>query len=181
MKAELKSKIIAILLKEKKKEYLCHIQYVVKIALSLAQELGVDISLIETACWLHDIGRGRELPGEKHAETGKRMAEEILRDTEFTEEQKQKIYSCILSHNSQTVPLSIEEQIVRTADGGSKIEYHEAFMLLCRKETYEERLVWGIKYLEDGFSSISIDSYRRQIESKYVSIIGLYNNILRMI
>lgn len=181
MNSKLKLKITKILLIEKKKEYLCHIQYVVEIGLNLAKELGVDLNVIETACWLHDVGRDKELPGENHAEAGRRMAEEILRDTEFTEEQKQKIYACILSHNSDVVPFSTEEQIVRTADGGSKVEYHEAFMLLCKKETYEERLAWGIKYLEDGFSSISIDSYRQRIEPKYISIIDIYNKISQMI
>lgn len=181
MNLELKTKIIDILLKEKKKEYLCHIQFVVEIGLNLAKELGADLNIIETACWLHDIGRDKELPGEKHPQTGRRMAEEILKDTEFSDKQKQKIYACILSHNADTTPLSIEEQIVRTADGGSKVEYHEAFMLLCKKETYEERLAWGIKYLEDGFTSISLDSYRQRIEPKYNSIIDIYNKISRMI
>lgn len=181
MNAELKAKVISILLEEKKKEYLCHIQYVVKIGLNLAQALKVDTGVIEAACWLHDIGRDKELPEEKHTQTGKRMAEEILQNSEFTEEQKHKIYSCILSHNAHTVPLSLEEQIVRTADGGSKVEYHEAFMLLCKKTTYEERLAWGIKYLEDGFQSISIESYRRRIEPKYTAIRKTYDNILQMI
>jgi putative nucleotidyltransferase with HDIG domain len=181
MNIQLKTKIIDILLKEKKKEYLCHIQYVVEIALRLAKELGVDENIIETACWLHDIGRGNELPGEEHPQTGKRVAEEILKNTDFSEEQKQKIYACILSHNADTVPSSIEEQIVRTADGGSKVEYHEAFMLLCKKETYEERLAWGIKYLKDGFFSVSLDSYRQEIEPKYNSIMNIYNKISQMI
>lgn len=181
MDLKLKTKIIDILLNDKKKEYLCHIQYVVEIALKLAKELDVDENIIETACWLHDIGRGIELPGEEHPQTGKRMAEEILKDSDFTEEQKQKIYTCILSHNADAVPHSIEEQIVRTADGGSKVEYHEAFMLLCKKETYEERLAWGIKYLDDGFSSISIDEYRRRVEPKYNSIMGIYHKISQMI
>lgn len=177
MNSKLRQKIIDILLKDKKKEYLCHIQYVVEIGLGLAKELNVDLNIIETACWLHDIGRGNELPGEEHPLTGKRMAEEILKESDFTEEQKQKIYACILSHNADMIPCSIEEQIVRTADGGSKIEFHEAFMLLCKKETCEERLDWGIKYLNDGFSKISLDSYRQKIESKYNSIINIYNKI----
>lgn len=180
MEIELKEKVTDILLKEKKKEYLCHIQYVVEIGLRLASECGANQDIIEAACLLHDIGRDKELPGEKHNVAGKRVAKEILKDSEFTEDQKQKIYSCILSHNSEGVPLSLEEQIVRTADGGSKVEYHEAFMLLCKKLTYEERLVWGIKYLEEGFKSISVESYKNESKQKYGSIKDIYQKIFNM-
>lgn len=181
MQNELKEKIIDILLKEKKKEYLCHIQYVVKIGLQLAAECGVRQDIIEAACLLHDIGRDKELEGEGHNQTGKRIAEEILKNTNFTEEEKQKIYLCILSHSSAEVPESIEEQIVRTADAGSKVEYHEAFMLLCKKATYEERLAWAIKYLYKGYKNISIQSYKEKIEQKYISINNIYQDINKMI
>jgi len=177
----LKKKLINLLLEEKKKEYLCHIQYVVEIGLSIAKGYDVDIDVIETACLLHDIGRDKEFLGEKHNQSGKRITENILRETDFTEEQKQKIYACILAHNSDKIPESIEEQIVRSADGGSKVEYHEAFMLMCKKTTYEERLAWGIKYLDDGFDSISIESYRDTVKNKYNSIYTIYKRINDMI
>lgn len=182
MEFELKKKIIDILLKEKKKEYLCHIQYVVEIGSRLAKEYHVDEAIIEAACLLHDIGRDKELSGERHCQAGKRIAEELLTNTNcFNNSQKEKIFSCILSHNSQEIPVTIEEQIVRTSDGGSKVQYHEAFMLLCNKYTYEERLAWGIKYLEKGYSNISLESYKKEVSQKYFSIVSIYNKIAGMV
>lgn len=181
MESNLREKITGILVKEKKKEYVCHIQYVIEIGLRLAEEYNVDRDIIEAACLLHDIGRDKELPGESHSQAGKRMAKEILNGTNFSDEQKEKIFACILSHNAEDVPVSVEEQIVRTADGGSKVEYHEAFMLLCKKNTYEERLAWGKKYLEKGYASISLEAYKKEIEQKYISINDIYKKISELI
>lgn len=181
MTRDLKKEIMNILLAEKKKEYLCHIQYVIKIAMKLAKDYDVDPEIIELSCLLHDIGRGKELDGEKHSQAGKRIAEKILQNSTFSEEKKQQIYSCILSHNSPIVPKSIEEEIVRSADAGSKIEYHEAFMLMCKKTTYEDRLAWGIKYLQKGFDKISINSYKDKCQFKYVKIMEIYSDISKEI
>lgn len=181
MEHELRKNIIEILLKDKKKEYLCHIQYVVQIGLEITKECNVDENIIETACLLHDIGRDNELLGEEHSQTGKRIAKEILKNSKFTEEEKQKIYHCIVSHGSDEVPESIEAQIVRSADAGSKVEYHEAFMLMCKKTTYEERLAWGNKYLQKGYKKISIQSYKEKVEQKYISINDIYQKISNMI
>lgn len=177
MEIELKKKVINILQKEKKKEYLCHIQYVVEIGSRLAKEYQVDQDIIEAACLLHDIGRDKELSGESHCQAGKRIAEELLTDTNFNDHQKENIFTCILSHNLQEIPESIEEQIVRSSDGGSKVEYHEAFMLLCKKNTYDERLAWGMKYLEKGYSNISLESYKKKVEQKYFFIADIYKKI----
>jgi putative nucleotidyltransferase with HDIG domain len=180
MEPELRNKISDILLREKRKEYLCHVQYVVEIGSRLAKEYHVDEAIIETACLLHDIGRDKELPGEKHCQAGKRIAEELLTNSNFNGIQKEKIFSCILSHNSQEIPVTIEEQIVRTSDGGSKVQYHEAFMLLCKKNAYEERLAWGMKYLEKGYSNISLELYKKEVEQKYFEIASIYKKIARI-
>lgn len=181
MDTELRNKIMNILMEEKKKEYVCHIQYVVHIGLRLATESKVDLDIIETACLLHDIGRDKELEGEEHNQTGRRIAEEILVNSNFNKKQKEKIYECILLHGSDYVPESIEAQIVRSADAGSKVEYHEAFMLMCKKSTFEDRLAWGMKYLNKGFKNISIEFYKKELEKKYYSINKIYQNISNMI
>ena len=182
MDQELKEYLMGIILKENKKEYVCHLQYVVEIGMRLANAYpSVDPLVIEVACLLHDIGRDKELPGEVHAQTGHRLGGEILKNTQLSEDQKKNILSCILLHNSDDIPETIEQQIVRTADAGSKVEYHEAFMLMCKKPTYNERLAWGIKYLEKGYKKICIDSYQVQIQKKYEMIHSIYEKTLTMI
>lgn len=164
-----------ILLKDKSKEYACHVQYVVEIGVRLAREYSADPDMIELACLLHDVGRDKELPGEDHAQTSRRLAEGLLADASLPSGQLEKILSSIEHHNSDALPETIEQRIVRTADAGSKIEYHEAFMLMCKKQNYEERLTWGMKYLEKGYEKICIDPYRQSIQEKYESIANIYN------
>jgi HD superfamily phosphodiesterase len=177
------ARVVALLLQDNKKEYLCHLRYVAEIGVRLAKAQGnINIPMITVACLLHDIGRDKELSGETHAQTGRRIAEGILKDSAFNEEEKQVIYRCIEAHNmDDEVPESIEEQIVRSADAGSKVEYHEAFMLMCKKVTYEERLAWGMKYLEKGFRKVSIDSYKQELLPKYQSIHTVYESIAKNI
>lgn len=181
MKIELREKIMEILLRDNKKEFLCHIQFVLEIGLRLAKNNNADLDIVEAACLLHDIGRGKELENEEHPQTSKRIAEELLADSNYSEEQKEKIFACILSHGASEVPATLEEQVVRTADSGSKVEYHEAFMLLCKKETCEDRLAWGIKYLEKGYHNLSLDAYKKEVEQKYILISETYKKIFKMI
>lgn len=79
MHHKLKKDIIDILLQEKKKEYLCHIKYVVEIALFISKKYKkVDKKIIEIACLLHDIGRDKEIENEEHNHAGKRIAINIF-------------------------------------------------------------------------------------------------------
>lgn len=178
MPHDIAKKAKEILVADKKKEYVCHIQYVVEIGLRLAEEHGADPDVIEIACLLHDLGRDKELPGEEHAQTSYRLSKEMLADSNLSPEQQEKILSAILLHNSDAVPETIEQQIVRSADAGSKVEYHEAFMLMCKKPTYEERLVWGMKYLEKGYEKICLESYRNTLKKKYESIRAIYQRTM---
>lgn len=169
------------MLPEKKKEYACHVQYVARIGLRLAQELSADPDVVEIACLLHDVGRDKERDGENHAETSRRLAEGILQGSPLSGSQLQAIYASILTHGSVEVPEMVEQQIVRSSDAGSKVEYHEAFMLMCKKPTYEERLAWGMKYLEKGYRNVCIDSYRSEIQKKYEEISALYRDTLNTV
>ena len=58
------------------------------------------------------------------------------------------ICNCTQKHNGHYGFETIEEEIVANADSASKILFHEAFMLMCKKESFQEKAAWGIKYLE---------------------------------
>jgi hypothetical protein len=178
MNDEYRSTLLRKVFKENRKEYACHLQYVVDIGLRLARKFDADADVIETACLLHDIGRDKELPGEVHAQSGYRIAKELLAGGPFSSAQTNAILTAILHHNSDEVPGDVASQIVRTADAGSKVEYHEAFMLMCRKPTHQERLAWGMKYLEKGYAKICFDTYRQKIENKYQDIKSMYQQTL---
>jgi putative nucleotidyltransferase with HDIG domain len=181
MDAGFRQKIMDVVLKDNKKEYACHLQYVVEAGLRLAKEYKVDEDVIETACLLHDIGRDKELPGEVHSQTSHRLVADILADSPLSEAQRENVLACVLLHNSEETPETIEQQIVRSADAGSKVEYHEAFMLMCKKQTYEEHLAWGMKYLEKGYRKTCLESYRSRIQEKYEAINLIYQRTLETI
>ncbi len=181
MDETLRKTLLDALMAEKSKEYACHVQYVAQIGARLAHELGADEAVVEAACLLHDIGRDKELSGEEHAQTSVRIARELLERSSFSDSQRELIFESILSHGSDTIPEKIEAQIVRSADAGSKVEFHEAFMLMCKKPTYEERLAWGMRYLEKGYSKISIEAYKARLQEKYNSISAIYKSTLAAI
>jgi len=166
-----------ILLKKHSKQYYCHIQFVVEIALRLCKKLNADREIVEIAAMLHDIGRDNEINGETHYEAGKRIANKILSNTNINNIKKEKILQCIVNHDGKEEPSFLEESIIITADAGSKVEFHEAFILMCKKESYKEKLNWGQKYLEQGFSRIKIDSYLNEITKKYQELKSIYAKI----
>jgi putative nucleotidyltransferase with HDIG domain len=173
-----RTKLINKVLEAHAKEYACHVQYVAEIGLRLAQETGADPGVIETACLLHDIGRDFEQGEEDHAEAGYRIAKEFLSDSPLTEEQRTAVINSILSHNSDEVPATLPQQIVRSADAGSKVEFHEAFVLMSKKQTYVEKLLWARKYLDKGYSKISFDSYKESLRPKYEALSAMYQRSL---
>jgi putative nucleotidyltransferase with HDIG domain len=176
----LKEKIVTWLLAEKEKEFHCHIKFVSDIGIQLAEEHDVSPALIEIACLLHDIGRDAELEGEDHGDAGARISATILLDSEFTHEEQNLILRCIKNHCKELPEedLTMEEKITITADSASKVLFHEAFMLMCKKPTYAEKLAWGQKYLKKGYFKILFPAYKDQIQDRYHTIRDIYDAVL---
>lgn len=170
--------ILEKILAEKEKEYYCHVQFVRKVGLELAKKYKVDKEVIEVACLLHDIGRDNELEGEDHGDAGARISSELLKKGDFTAEETYIILSCIKKHNKENKSvLTLEEKVVITADCASKVLYHEAFMLMCKKPTYVEKLAWGQKYLEKGYRNIKFPDYKLKIAPKYKALKDIYRSV----
>lgn len=175
--SSLKQNIIKKLLTEKEKEYFCHVQFVCQIGLELAKKYKVNRKLIEISCLLHDIGRSQEIGDEDHADAGARMSKPILDNTFFSKAEREAILLCVKNHNKHISNPSIEEKIVITADCASKVLFHEAFMLLCKKQTYQQKLEWGQQYLEKGYKNIPIPEYKFLVKPKYKEIKKIYSQI----
>ncbi len=172
-----KKEIIQRLLNEKEKEYYCHIQFVVKLGLKLSRTHNVDSRVIELSCLLHDIGRDHEEGEEDHADAGARISTKILENLPISKNEKSIIVACVKNHNKILPEYSLEEKIVITADAASKVVYHEAFMLLCKKQTYTEKLAWGQKYLEKGYKKILFPEYKDRITKRYETINKVYQEV----
>jgi HD superfamily phosphodiesterase len=170
--------ITNILLRDKEMEFRCHVQFVRDIGLQLANRYQADPVVVEISCLLHDIGRDEELPGEKHEQASVRLTRDILQYIDISEERKKQILLCIGNHNAERQLDTLEERILISADAASKVLYYEAFMLMCKKTTYLERLMWGMKYLEKGYRKIQIEEFRREVEPRYNEIKGMCTKIL---
>lgn len=100
--------------------FLGHFVPMTKLAVQLADELGGDKEVVEIAAWLHDIGSivyGRK----NHHLTGAKIAEEKLRQLNYSAAKIELVKNCILHHrgSEQNSPTTIEEQIIIEADAMS--------------------------------------------------------------
>jgi len=99
-----------------------HILRVYNLCLLLAKDENIDLDVLKAAALLHDIARSKEdqdTTGKvDHALLGAEMAEPILRDLEFSEEQIQIIKDCIISHRYRNdhEPKTLEAKILFDAD-----------------------------------------------------------------
>jgi putative nucleotidyltransferase with HDIG domain len=172
-----KQVVLCRLYEDKEKELQCHVQFVLRMGLELAEKYQVDPKIIELSCLLHDIGRSHEEGDEDHGDSGARIAKELLKDTGIASDELEIILKCIQNHTKKLHNYTIEQKIIITADGASKVLYHEAFILLCKKQSYREKLEWGRKYLEKGFRNTLFPESKRMITKKYKSLKETYDSI----
>lgn len=164
------------LLSDHEKEYACHVEFVRKIGLELAARYNARKDTVDIACLLHDIGRGREIGQEEHEDVSVRIARELIKDIDPVKQGL--ILACIAHHNNKHPVDTIEERIIICADSGSKVVYHSAFMLMCRKEGHIERAKWGLKYLEKGYKNAGvIPEYQMEIETEYLRLKSVYQQV----
>lgn len=176
---KLKRAALDFLLTNKVKEYRCHIQFVTEIAIDFARQFQTDPKTMEVASLFHDIGRGREKEGESHEETSARMAEQLMQKLTPDLPEQEIILKSIRHHNNKVLLTTTEEKILVSADGASKVIYHQAFMLMCKKEDFTERAVWGKEYLEKGMKNILYPSLREEVLPFYNKYRRIYQKVLR--
>ncbi|MBU5438729.1 HD domain-containing protein [Tissierella sp. MSJ-40] len=100
-----------------------HVMRVHNMCIFLAKyEEHVDLDILIPAALLHDIGRVIESQDKSgktdHAILGAEMAEDILRNLDYNEEEIEKIKHCIITHRyrSGNEPRTIEAKILFDAD-----------------------------------------------------------------
>jgi uncharacterized protein len=92
-----------------------------KLCLRIGPKEGADMTVLEAAAYLHDIGRLAQdkLNGSLcHAEKGAQLAEEIIAPLALTANRKQNIIHCVRSHRyrDDCPPKTIEAKILFDAD-----------------------------------------------------------------
>jgi len=169
---------LQLLLKHHEKEYRCHVRFVVEMAIALAKEHGASEKIVHIAALLHDIGRGQEQNGEHHRDASVTIATEFLATLELDDAERGTIIGCIGNHDAAVPPRCIEESIIISSDSGSKVLWHEAFMLMCKKETFRERAEWGRSYVVKGFNRTTLPDVKELIRPEYERLLALYDRVL---
>lgn len=111
------------------KDLLCvydlHITKVVEIANQLCTNVGGDRLVVGLASWLHDIASLKSGDKTDHHIKGAQEAEDVLNLLGYEEHTIRMVKRCIMSHRGggDEAALSLEEKIVRSADGMAHIRY----------------------------------------------------------
>ena len=82
-----------------------HVMRVFNLAVHIGKEENVNMEILELATILHDIARPEESKNDGnicHAEVGAKMAEDILRKHNYSEEIIDAVKHCILAHRKKT-------------------------------------------------------------------------------
>ena len=160
------------------KEYNCHLQFVHFLAKEFQKLKGGDVEVIEIAAIAHDYGRVPDGDNTFHAEIGAERIAVRLTEVHYDTEKTKHIARCVRMHNKDVGFKSIEEEIVMNADRLSKIAYFEAFMLMVKKESFQDRTKWAIKHLDQSYNKATFLDIRAQYEHMYLNKRNLYGMVL---
>ena len=98
-----------------------HAQRVYNLCMHIGRVEGADLEALESAAYLHDVGRSYEdeSKGEVcHAEKGAEIARNLLAEYPISDERKENIIHCIRSHRfrGNNQPESLEANVLFDAD-----------------------------------------------------------------
>jgi len=146
-------------------------------AKQLAEKLGADTEIVRISAWLHDIGAiiyGRE----NHHITGARIAEEKLKEFNYSKEKIEGVKNCILTHRGSNglKPKTLEAQIIADADTMSNFNniagiFKAAFIYEHQtqreaKETTKQKLI-------NKWKKLSFSESKELIRPKYEAVMLL--------
>jgi HD superfamily phosphodiesterase len=160
------------------KEYFCHLQFVHRMAVEFQRLKGGDLEIIELAAIAHDCGRVDEGDNSMHAEIGAEKIASRLAALNYDRDKLRRVARCVLMHNKESGFESIEEEIIMNADHISKVLYHEAFMLMVKKESFQDRAKWAIKYLDKGYNKATFQDIKAEYANIYQSKRKIYESVL---
>jgi len=151
-----------------------HLSGVETFALKLLKRLpNANREVVLLAVWLHDLQRIRGLKG-NHAKAGAAEAKKVLREYGYDQSVIKAVKSVILSHscNSKTMPKTVEEKILASADAMS--HYINDFYLgiaVLGQWDIEEYKKWTLEKLERDFNKkIHFDFARDMIRDRHETI-----------
>lgn len=154
-----------------------HFIPMVQYAKELAEKLGADVEIVEISAWLHDIGAivyGRE----DHHLTGAKIAEEKLREFDYSEDKIMIVKKCIENHRGSVDAKreSLEEQIIAEADALSNFDnisgiFKAAFMYEDLDQSEAQKAVY--RKLKNKWDKLHFTQSRELVRAKYEAAVTL--------
>ena len=164
--------------------YKNHIFLVAKYSKQLAKRYGVNSDLAFAASMLHDIADAvmqRENP--RHEEKSNKIAEEFLKECDFTKEEIKIIVGDIIKFHgckNGEVPKTLEGKIMASADAMAHLKsnfYDFALEIKQKDENLNEIKNWALFKIErDYHKKIFFDEIRNEVKNDYERVQELFRD-----
>ncbi len=167
-------------------DYKYHILPVVKNALLLAKKLNANAEVVETAAYLHDIGRAtkreRFVKENEHDITGAEETKKILKDSGYGEEFIQKVAHCVLAHRGRKCPKpeSLEAEIIACADAMAHFDTFLYLFTFFLKSTdsFEDAIIEIEQKMDRNWNKkLTLLEAKEIVREKYEAIILLLKSM----
>lgn len=161
----------------------CHLPFVARKAREIAQRVGADPDLAETAAWLHDIA-DTVMPrhSEGHEAESLRIARRVMQESGYSDKEiadlvddALPLHGCHDGKRSAT----LEGKVMATADALAHLStdfYVYAVYELSASSSLDDLKAWVLKKAERDFSSkICFDDVREEARPDYEVIKNLFS------
>jgi putative nucleotidyltransferase with HDIG domain len=147
----------------------------------LAKMLKADIKIVETAAYLHDIGRAEKradfVPENDHHIAGAGLTRKILTELGYDEAFISKVEHCVLAHRGRKgpEPETVEAKIVNCADAMAHFDtFLDLFHFFLQGESFEDAILKIERKMQrDWEKKLSLPEAKELVREKYEAIMLL--------
>lgn len=158
-----------------------HILPAVRYAKLMAKKTGADEEIVEIAALLHDYAcvKDNELYPEHHLHSAK-LAEQILKDYDYSQEKIERVKHCILSHRGSIAAQKSTKEALCVADADSMAHFDSVSSLFylaffTHKMNIDSASKWLGEKLERSWNKLSPNA-KEIIKEKYYASKILLNS-----
>lgn len=142
-----------------------HLENVILHIMHLCKKRNLDEKLALAIALAHDLGRTHlKISGKKHAKAGSKLMKKLLRDSDFSDEEKMIICDAIEHHSEKNEIHNEYDELIKDADSLA----HRDDGILTEDNPYEQSRITasGCELLEMTFAPVSewISVYKEHVE-----------------
>jgi len=148
----------------------------------LAKTLGANIDVVEMGTLLMDCALGHAIKENRqgeHVQMSLEKANELLVESDLSEEEKENIRRCILEHHGVSRFSSLESEIVCNADCYRFVSI-KGFcfaMRYLRDMPFDELVSLLKRKVDEKWNALSLDIAKKEITSQYQTIVQILKGL----